>query len=565
MKVANQLPLTRALAIRSNLYSIINPMQSPTIQNSTTANRQIARAAGTVMFAFVLSQLIGLAAKILTANAYGTGPESEAFFAANRFSDILFNLVAGGALASAFIPTFTGLLTQDERASAWRLASAVANLITLVLILLGIFAYIFAPQVVRYILAPGYALTDPAKAALTAELLRIQLAAPVIFGLSGLLMGILNAHQKFLLPALAPSMYSIGWIIGIKLLAPYIGVYGLAWGVVVGACLHLLIQAPALFRLPFRSYLPTFGLHLPTVREVARLMAPRLLGVAAVQLNFLLNTYLASQQPAGSVTGISLAFPLMMMPEAAIAQSIAIAALPTFSAQVASGKPGEMRASLAATIRGVLLLAIPSSLGLILLRKPVVSLIYQRGSFTAFSTELVAWPLLWYSTGLVGHCVVEIVARAFYALHDTKTPVMVGIAAMTLNLGFSLAFSAWFASLGWMPHGGLALANSLATVLEMIGLLYLMRRRLGGLEGRSILTVGALSGLAAAGMGAIIWLWLAHLPGLSNAISALGGVAVGGAVYLSLVTLLGVPEVSKALGLLRNLQYRLLKSGTIKR
>lgn len=494
------------------------------------------------MAALMVSQLVGLLAKSLTGQTFGTSADSEAFFAANRFAEILFNLVAGGALASAFIPTFTATLTNEDKRASWKLASAVANLITLILTALSTLAAIFAPQVVHYILAPGFAAADPAKEALTVELLRIQLPSAIIFGLSGLLMGILNTHQHFLLPALAPSMYSLGWIGGILLLAPHMGIYGLAWGVVIGACLHLAVQIPMLFRLPERRYHFTLGLRLPGVREVARLMAPRLFGVAVVQLNFLLNTLLASFQPQGSLTAISLAFPLMIMPEAAIAQSVATAALPTFSAQAARGKLEEMRASMAATLRGVLLLAIPASLGLILLRRPIVALIYQRQAFTAISTDLVAWALLWYAAGLVGHSVVEIVSRAFYALHDTKTPVLVGVGAMTLNLGFSIAFSALFTHLGWAPHGGLALANSLATFLEMIGLLVLMRRRLKGLEGGEIWQAVGQGGLAAMAMGLAVGVWLWLGAGLPNWLVALAGITLGGLVYGATTLLLHVPE-----------------------
>jgi putative peptidoglycan lipid II flippase len=520
-----------------------------------SANRQIARAAGTVMFAMILSQVVGLLAKVLTARAFGTGSESEAFFAANRFAEIIFNLVAGGALASAFIPTFTTSLTQENRQSAWKLASAVANLILIVLTLFAALSAIFAPQVVRYILAPGFAATDPAKMALTVQLLRIQLPSAVIFGLSGLIMGILNSHQSFLFPALAPSMYSFGWIAGAIFLAPKFGIYGLAWGVVIGACLHLALQIPALLRLPQRSYFATLGLRIPGVGEVARLMGPRLIGVAVVQLNFLVNTYLASLQPEGSLTGISLAFPLMYMPLAAIAQSVAIAALPTFSAQVAAGKPDEMRASLASSLRGVLLMAIPASVGLMILRRPLVALLYQRGEFTAASTELVAWALLWYAAGLAAFSIVEIISRAFYALHDTKTPVILLVVSMTLNLIFSLLFTALFNRIGWMPHGGLALANSLATVVEMAGLLLLMRRRLKGLNGQAILQGVGQSVLAALGMAAALWAWLAFTPSLPNSIVALGGVLVGGGVYLLLLVLMGVREL-RLVWTLRKSLYR---------
>ncbi len=523
-----------------------------------SANRQIARAAGTVMLAMVLSQLIGLLANALTGAAFGTGAESEAFFAANRFSEILFNLVAGGALSSAFIPTFSTLLAQNQRAAAWKLVSSIANIVTLVLSAFALLAAVFAPQVVRYILAPGFAASDPAKEALTVELLRLQLPSAVIFGLSGLAMGTLNAHQRFLYPALAPSMYKLGWIGGIVLLSPWLGIYGLGWGVLVGAALHLGLQLPGLLRLPERRFSLALGLENPAVREVARLMGPRLLGVAVVQLNFLLNTFLASSQPEGSLAAISLAFPLMIMPQAAIAQSAAIAALPTFSAQAALGKLDEMRASLAATLRGVLLLAIPATVGLVLLRKPIVALIYQRGEFTSASTELVAWALLWYALGLIWHSILEVVSRAFYALHDTKTPVMVGVAAMSLNLAFSLLFSELFRLGGWAPHGGLALANSLATLLETCVLLYLMRRRLNGLHGQRLLRAVGAGGLAAVGMAVGLLAWLGAASALGDVLLGLGGVALGAGIYVGLLALLRVGELQAAWSLVRS---RLLRKG----
>jgi putative peptidoglycan lipid II flippase len=524
--------------------------------SAPSANQQIARAAGTVAIAMVISKLAGLAAEILTAKAFGTGMQSEAFFASNRFAEIIFNLVAGGALASAFIPTFMGLLTKDDRQGAWKLASAIANLVVLVLTLVSVLSAIFAPQIVHYILAPGFSAASPEKEALAVALLRIQLPSAVIFGLSGLAMGILNAHQRFLFPALAPALYQFGWIFGILVLAPYIGVYGLGWGVVLGALLHLLIQVPWLRRLPHQSYSPGLGLDLPAVREVARLMGPRLFGVAIVQLNFLVNTYLSSMQPAGSVTAISLAFPLLIMPESAIAQSIAIAALPTFSAQVARGNLDEMRSSLASVLRSVLLLAIPATLGLILLRVPIVTLLYQHGEFTEASTQMVAWALLWYGIGLVGHSVVEIISRAFYALHDTKTPVLVGIGAMSLNLVFSILFSNMFAKIGWMPLGGLALAISLATFLEMIGLLILMSRKLKGLKGGSIWEAVGQSVLATVGMGAALMAWSVLTQNRNPALVVLGGVAIGGLVYLLIVWLLRVREVRQVWSVLKVRVFR---------
>lgn len=502
------------------------------------------------MAAFVISNITGLIRQILVSRAFGTGLEIDAFNAAARLPDLLFSLVAGGALASAFIPTFTGFIAREEREDAWQLASAIGNLVSLILVATCALAAILAPQIVRYALYPLVSEIDPTRFELTVSLLRIMLLSPLIFGISGLLMGILNSHQIFLLPALAPSMYWLGMIFGVVVLAPHWGIHGLAWGAVLGAGMHLGVQLPALRKIGLR-YIPTLGLDMPAVRQVGRLMLPRLLGVAVVQINFMVNVILASAQPEGSLTAITLAWAVMTMPQVVIAQSIAIAALPTFSAQVARGHPEEMRASLAATLRGVIFLSLPASLGLIYLRQPIVSLLFERGEFTAQSTELVVWALLWYSVGLVGHSVVEILARAFYALHDTKTPVLVGAAAMSLNLVFSITFSALFVRVGWMPHGGLALANSLATALEMIGLVVLMRRRLNGLEGRHVSAGVIQAVMASAVMTLGLWGWLHWMGDQSAWVVLGGGILIGAGLYAAALVVMGVREVREAVRFLK--------------
>jgi len=355
----------------------------------------------------------------------------------------------------------------------------------------------------------------------------------------------------FLLPTLARTMYQLGMIFGVTALRPW-GIYGLTWGVLLGALLHLLVQAPALLRLHGR-YSFDLGLGSADVREVVLLMGPRLLGVAVVQLNFWINTRLASQFEEGSVSAVVLAFSLMLTPQAAIAQSIAIAAMPTFSAQAALEKFDEMRRSLAASLRGALVLAIPASVGMMLLRTPLVALMYQRGEFDARATRLVAWALLWYAAGLVGHSLVEILSRAFYALHDTRTPVLVGIGAMSGNVVFSYLFSALFRQVGWQPLGGLALANSLATALEAAALLYLMRGRLNGLNGGRVLAGALRSALAALAMGAGLALWLALAGEAPLWLQALVGLLLGGSLYALAVLLLRLDEAYAILGLLKRL------------
>jgi putative peptidoglycan lipid II flippase len=239
------------------------------------------------------------------------------------------------------------------------------------------------------------------------------------------------------------------------------------------------------------------------------------------------------------------------MPQAAIAQSVATAAMPTLSAQFARGQMGELRHTLSASLRGMLLLAIPASVGLILLRQPLVSMLYQRGEFTPRSTELVAWALLWYAAGLIGHCVMEVLARTFYALHDTRTPVAVGVAAMSLNVLFSILFSRWFTQWDWAPHGGLALANSLATALETAGLLFFMRRKLDGIEGRRVWEASLQAAAAALMMGVGVTGWLALSAGKPALITALGGLASGAAVYGAAVLALKVPEAHSLLHLIK--------------
>ena len=514
--------------------------------SDSTANRQIARAAGTVMIAIVFGQLIGLARGIIVARTFGASAELDAFIYANRVCETLFLLVAGGALGSTFLPAFTALLTRGDKETAWRLASSLGNTVTLTLSLLAVFIAIFAPQVIRYAIAPGIA-SDPELFALTVSLLRIQLLSAVLFGIGGLIVGILNAHQVFLIPALTPAMYQLGIIFGALVLAPSMGVYGLAWGVVIGAALYVAVQIPSLLRQK-GLYTPRLGWDDANTRQVILLMGPRLLGVAVVQLNFWVNNILASGMESGSAASLSFGFSLMLMAQAAIAQSVAIAAMPTFSAQHALGKVDEMRASLAASLRGILLLAVPASVGLIMLRHPLVSALYQRGKFDDQDVQFTAWALLWYAAGLVGHSVMEVLTRAFYAQQDTKTPVVIGVTAMGLNVAFSILFSRWFAQLGWYPLGGLALANSLATALEATALFIFMRKRLNGIDGRSIADGAWRVSLSALGMAIGLMVWTQVTGGMNRWLVALGGVALGSILYGLGVVLFKVPEVQLLAG-----------------
>ena len=511
---------------------------------TTTAGQQIARAASVVMMAYIFSTLIGILRGMVVSGAFGTSASLDSFNAANRVTELLFNLTAGGALGSAFIPMFTGMLTRKENEKAWRLASGVLNTLVIALIIVAGLMWIFAPAIVEkglFVLSPGTAVTQ---IDLTVRLLRIMLPTVVIFGVSGLVMGMLNAHQVFLWPALAPAMYSLGIILGVWLLPKSMGIDRLAYGTVIGAVGHFLLQAPTLFRLPKREYFLAEGLKNKATRQVFKLMGPRILGASVVQLNFVANTIIGLSLGEGAASAVTWAFTLMLMPQAAIAQSAGTASLPTLSAQYEMGQHETFRQTLVGIIRAVLLLAIPATVAMILLRVPLVRVIYERGHFDAHSTAMVSWALLWYTAGLVGHCLVEVLSRGYYAMQDTRTPVIVGVLAMSLNIGLSFLFVRLFKA---MPHGGLALANSVATALESIVLVLILRKRLKGLEGKSLFNAIWKSLLASAVMGGVIMLWLKLMAGGSKYVVLLGAGVLGLLAYGVMVAVLRVSEWQSAL------------------
>ena len=513
----------------------------------TRDGRQVARAATLVMALFIVSRVLGLVRQMVIGALFGTSGALDAYLAAARIPEMVFMVVAGGSLGSAFIPAFTDHLAKGDRAGAWQMASAVVNLALIILAATAGLMVVFAPTLVRTVIAPGF---DRSQQAFTVSMLRLMLISPIIFGVSGIVMGALNAHQHFLLPALAPSVYNLSIIGGGVLLGPRIGVMGLAVGAVVGSGLHLMVQVPGLLR-HGAHYVPILGLDSPGVREVGRLMAPRMLGTAITQLNFIVNNSLASGLGEGAVSAINYAWLLLMLPQGVLAQAVGTAAFPTFAAQVAQGEREKMRSTLAATLRVIFALCLPATVGLLVLGQPLVVLLFERGAFEAASTEAVTWALIFYALGLIGHAGLEIVARAFYALHDTFTPVWVGGLAMGLNVVLSLTLPGAFGSVGWPPHAGLALANSVATLMELVLLLVLIRQRTGRLEGRQTLTAFAKSGLASLAMGAVLLGWQAALSGAGALALGGGGIVLGAAAYLGIALMLQMEELRSVVGLVR--------------
>ncbi len=506
--------------------------------------RLIARAATLLTVAYLANGLLGLLRQILIYGAFGTSRELDAYWAAFRIPDLLFTLMAGGALISAFLPVFATHLARGDETAAWQLASAILTTVALGVSASSILAGLAAPMLVKLLLAPQ---VPPSQQQLTASLMRIMLITPTVFGLSGIAMGILQAHQRFLWTALAPIMYNVGIIAGVLFLAPRGGVHGLAWGVVLGAFLHLLIQAPGWWQVRGR-YQPRLGWRDPDVREVIALMIPRMLGLAAVQVNFLINTRLVSGLGAGYLAALNLAWQLMLQPQIVLAQAVATAAFPTLSTLAAREERGALRRTLGETLGILLGLTFPIAAGMILLRRPLIAVLFQRGAFGEASTEWTAQALQFYALGLPAHAGVELLARTFYALHDTRTPVGVGVGAMALNIALSLA---WIGPLG---HGGVALANTAATTVEGILLLMLLARRLEGLEaarwGRRVGQAGAATLAMSLALGPIVP-WASAHGGIGLLLAVLAGVGIYGLA----LQCMGVPwirwAIRQALPLLR--------------
>lgn len=453
-------------------------------------------AAGILMGSFLLSPLLGLLRNALIGAYFGNEPDAQAYWSAFLVPDLLWQVVTGAALGSAFIPTFTGYLKRGEEAEGWRMASAVITLLALVTALLAAIAWLAMPWAVGLI-APGY---EGSQRELTIELTRWMLLSPVIFSVSGIFMGILQARQHFLLPALAPLVYNLSIIGAAVALHEPFGVRGLAWGVVLGSLLHLLIQVPGLIRHGMRyQFRLTPGDR--GVREVGRLMLPRMVSLGAAQVNFLVANALASTLPNSPVPPLNYAWRLTLMPLGLFGMAISTAVFPTLAGHAALDAKDELRQTLGTTLRIVLFLTIPSSVGLILLGHPLVALLFQRGEFGADAVNLTAGALLFFGLGLFGHAIVEVVARGFYALKDTRTTALTGLLAMLAHAALAVAL------MGPLGIGGIALAMSIVTVVESLTLLLVLSRRVGGMDLRG---VGRSALITVVGSG-VLALWVANV------------------------------------------------------
>ena len=510
----------------------------------TGATHTVANAAILVALGFLGSRLLGALRTVVIANEYGASADLDAFFVAQRLPELVFQLLAGATLASAFIPVYARYLNRRSEADAWRLASIVLNGVLLATIALAL-AMLLAAEWIVPAMAPGLGEDSGMQAELRADaifLTRVMLVAPILFCVSGMITGILNARRHFLLPAFAPMLYNLAIILGALLLSEEMGVEALAVGVIVGAGAHLVIQLPALIAAGARLS-PSLQFWDPGAREVLRLMGPRMIGLAAAQINFIVLTFFGSFVGDSSISALNFAWLILLFPVGLFGMSLAMAIFPTMAARAAEeGGVDDVRLMVGQALRFTLYLAVPASVGMILLREPLVRALLERGAFDAGATALVSDALLYYGIALAAHTSIEILSRGYYALSDTRTPVTFAVCGMLINIVLAAIL------VGPMEIRGLALALSVATIVEALGLFIVLHRRLdGGLWDRQTATtvyriVGATLLMTEAVVLLLLFLDARGDFGPQSFFALIVGTALGAVVYQGAMLALRVEE-----------------------
>jgi len=486
-----------------------------------------------------------LARDIIIANLFGSGMSADAFFVAFRIPNLLRRLFAEGSFSVSFIPVFTEYLQNRSKEEAFLLARIVLTSLLLILTVVTILGIIFSPLIVR-IIAPGFGGIGE-KYALTVLLTRIMFPYIFLVSVLALFMGILNSLKHFAAPAMAPIFLNLSMIAALLFLTPYMKIptVGLAIGVIGGGILQLTLQIPFLMTKGL-SFAPKWNPGHPTLKRIGILMLPIIFGSAIYQINQLVGTLLASLLKEGSVSYLYYADRLVQFPLGVFAIAISTAVLPSLSREAANGDLVRLKETLSHALRLTMFITIPAMVGLIILREPIIRVLFQRGAFDSFATAMTARALLYYSLGLWAFAALRVFVSAFYSLQDTKTPVKVAVVAMILNIIFSVVLMHTP-----LEHGGLALALSLASTLQLVMLIFLLRKRLGGIEGRVVVSSMVKSFGSSLIMGACIYiLTLKILAGdytqsfFGLTIGLLVIIGAGVFIYFILAKLLGSRELS---------------------
>jgi putative peptidoglycan lipid II flippase len=493
----------------------------------------LAAAALIVAAGFLGSRLLGLFRSVAIAVSFGTSPEIGAFWVAFRLPDLIFQLLAGATVGAAFIPTFARVLNKDGESAAWRLASSILNIVAIATIVFALLGFLLAPVLVPAI-APGLGEDTGQQEELrelAIDLTRLMMLSPVLFSVSAMLTAILNARHHFLWPALAPMVYNLSIIVGALVSDD---VYVLATAVVIGAALHLAVQLPALVGVGMRYELIARWRD-SAVREVGRLMGPRVIGLAAFQLGLLVTVFFASTVSDAAISAVTYAWLIVMTPLGLFGMAISTAVFPTMAEQAAVDR-GDLRRTLEQSLRMIMFLTLPASAALMVLAQPLVAFFFQYGEFSEASTQITSDALVFYAIGLFAHAAIEILSRGFYSLSDTRTPVTFAVVGLVVTTILSAVL------VGPMDVRGLALATSLGAIVNA-GLLFgTVGGRLDGLDMRALGSSIGRTGVATILMVEVIALYLivldqaGHLDtssALDCFVALAGSTLLGGLVYFS--------------------------------
>jgi len=514
---------------------------------------QVVRALGGIASATLLSRVLGFVRDAVVARAFGAGPITDAFFVAFRIPNILRRLLAEGALSTAMIPVFTDYVARDDQPALHRMLRAVLGLSLLALTVTTGLGIVFTPYILE-VIAPGF-MDDPGQASLAVTLTRIMFPYLVLVGLAAVATGILNSRGRFFAGAIGPAVLNVGMIAAVLLLARYVEppIVSLAIGVLAGGLGQLVVQIPSLSATGL-LVAPSGELRHPAIARITRLLLPAVFGLAAVQLMVFVNTLLASLLPLGSISYLYYADRVMEFPLGVFGIALASASLPVMSRHAAAQDNRGLADTLSFALRLALYVSLPATIGLIVLRTPIVRVLFQRGQFGAAETVATAEALAWYAIGLAGFAGSRIVAQMFYARREAATAVRWGIVSIAANVVAALAL------MGPLGHAGLAGAASVGAYVNLAALLIIARQRLGRLGGRAIVGGALRTVLATVPLAAVCWLSLALWPARPSFVIDvmwLGAtIAVGAGVFWAASAALGISERTALLRLIRRRRDR---------
>jgi putative peptidoglycan lipid II flippase len=553
--------------------------RSSTLDPRPSRPQSIARSAGIVSVAVMGSRLLGLVREQVFSSFFGASFANVAFQIAFRIPNLLRDLFAEGALSAAFVATFSQTLAKKGEREAWRLANMVNNGLVIVLSIIAILGMIFSPEIVTLLMrhVPIEAVKAQLMFDLAVKMTRILFPFLLMVSLAAVAMGVLNTKGRFGIPASASTMFNVGSIVGglacAYLLAPeYVtntaasvfkrqppakddlgaatAIIGMAVGTLIGGMMQWLIQVPSLRAVGYR-WRPIVSFWDAGVRQVMRMMAPAIIGSAALQVNFLVSVAFATGVAEGAVVWLGNAQRLIYLPIGIFGVAISTATLPVTARMAAMDNLGEFRRTLVSSLRLTLLLTIPSAVGLITLSRPIIALIYQYGRFTPSDTDQTAKALAYYAIGLAAFSLVRVLAPSFFALRDTRIPMITSLLSIVINYAVA-KFTVDYLGKG---HIGLALSNSAVSIVNFAILFFFMRRKLDGIEGRGLLSTFAKVTLASAAMGAVCMFLsdrIENYLGMGGLFARLidvgASIAVGVAVFYFVARLLKVGELTQLTG-----------------